>query len=56
MKEHDVVLLKDGREVTILCVFEGGEAFMIEVSDEKGRAIDTPIVEAKDIKEITWEY
>lgn len=55
MKEHDVVLMKDGREGTIIHVFEGGKAYMIEICDDKGRAIDTPIVEPDGIEKVTWE-
>lgn len=41
VKELDVVLLKDGRQGTILEVFGQGEAYLIEVADDKGKTIDT---------------
>lgn len=53
-KELDVVLLKDGREATIVHTFDGGSAFMAEVADEKGRTIDMPVVLPDDIVRITY--
>lgn len=54
MKEHDGVLLKDGREGTIVAVFENGEAFMVEIADEQGREIDMPVVKPDDIEKVTY--
>lgn len=54
VKELDVVKLKDGREGTVLEVFEKGKAFMIEIADDKGYTIDTPIIQIDEIEKITY--
>lgn len=54
MKELDVVLLKDGREATILEDY--GDEYMVEIADERGRTIDTPLVAKDDLKKVIWEY
>lgn len=54
MKTLDVVLLKDGRTATILEVFDNGKAFMVEIADSEGRAIDLPVVEKGEIEKITY--
>lgn len=53
-KELDVVRMKDGRSGTILEIFNDGEAYMIEISDDFGRTIDTPIVQKAEIENITY--
>ncbi len=55
IKELDVVLLKDGREATILEVFEDGESFMGEIADEQGATLDTPIISKSEIDKITYQ-
>jgi len=54
MKDLDVVLLKDGRKATILEVFKDGEAYMVEVADKKGRALDMPIVTPDQIEKVIF--
>lgn len=54
MKECDVVLMKDGREGTVVAVFENGEAFMIEIADEQGRMLEMPVVKSKDIEKVIY--
>lgn len=54
MKELDIVLLNDGRQGTILEVFEDGKAFLVEVTDDIGKTIDTPTVEKEDVKELVY--
>lgn len=56
MKIHelDVVKLKDGREATVLEIFEQGEALLVEISDSKGQAIELPTVSVEDIETVTW--
>ncbi len=54
IKEFDCVQLKDGRIGTVLEVFDSGKAFMVEISDSDGRAIDTPIVYREDIVKVTY--
>lgn len=39
---------------TILEVFDVGKAFMVEVADSKGRAIDCPIAKKEDILKIIY--
>jgi len=50
----DVVLTVDGKEGTIVEVFENGKAFMLEIADNKGRTLDTPIIRKEDIEKITY--
>ena len=54
IKELDIVRLKDGREVTILEVFESGKAFMAEEVASDGKTIATPVVKSEDILEVTY--
>ena len=54
IKELDVVRLKDGREATVHDVYNGGEEYLVEVSDEKGRALDMPTVKPDEIAEVIW--
>lgn len=53
--ELDVVKLKNGESGTVLEIFNEN-AFMIEISDEKGQTISMPVVKADDIAEITYHY
>lgn len=54
IKELDVVELKNGQCGTVLEVFDQGEAYLVEVADASGKAVDMPIVKADDIKQVTW--
>ena len=54
MKELDVVLLKDGRKATILEDY--GEYYMVEVTDPKGRTLETPMIDRSEIEKVIWEY
>ena len=51
-KMLDVVRLKDGRTGTVVEVFE--DAYMVEVTDAKGKTIAAPIVKPEDIEAITY--
>lgn len=53
-KELDVVQLKDGRTATVLEVFDSGAAFLVEVADENGKALDMPTVTPDDIEKVVW--
>lgn len=53
-KELDVVQLKDGRTATVLEVFDSGAAFLVEVADENGKALDMPTVASDDIEKVVW--
>lgn len=55
-KVLDVVKLRDGREGTILELWENKNAGLLEICDEKGRAIDEPVINLDDIEEITFSY
>ncbi len=54
VKEMDVVLLKDGREGTILEVYDQGKAYLVEISDEKGKAIDLPTIPKEEIEKTVY--
>ncbi len=54
VQELDVVRLKDGREGTIVEVFSGGSAYMVEFCDGKGRTIDLPVVKYTDIEKVIY--
>ncbi len=55
MKELDVVKLKDGKEATILDVYDGGTAFLVEIADEDGKTLDMPTVKAEEIEKVIWK-
>ena len=54
IKELDVIRLNDGREATVLEIFKDGEAYLIEVSDKDGEALDISVVKSCDVAEIIW--
>lgn len=54
MKEFDIVLLKDGRQGTVLEVYEQGQAYLIEITDDMGKTIETPTIGKEDIKETVY--
>ena len=53
-KELDVIRLSDGRMGTVLEVYENSSAYLIEITDNGGKAIDTPIIAQRDIMEVVW--
>lgn len=55
LKLLDVLLLKDGREGTVLEVFEEGKGFMVEIADKDGATIEMPIISADEIDKITYK-
>lgn len=54
MKELDVVRLKDGREGTILDFYDDGKVFMMEITDKKGRTLDTPFINLEEVEEVIY--
>jgi len=56
IKELDVVELKDGREGTILQVYDAGKYFLIEIADDKGITIELPTISIDDIQKITYTF
>lgn len=54
IKELDVVMLKDGRQATILEVYEQGKVFLVEIADNRGQTTDTPFIKITDIEKITY--
>lgn len=54
VKMFDCVKLTGGQEGTVIEVFDGGNAFMVEITDGEGRTLDTPVVTQKDISKITF--
>lgn len=53
-KELDVVQLKDGRSGTILDLYDDGNVFYIEFSDEFGQTIEMDFFHLEDIEKITY--
>lgn len=49
LEEYDVVLLKDGRELTILLIHGDGEAY--EVTDQE----DVFSIERDEIEKVIWK-
>ena len=54
MKELDVVRLKEGRIGAILDFYDDGKVFMMEITDKKGRTLDTPFVNVEDVDEVIY--
>lgn len=54
IKELDVVQLKSGRTATVLEVFETGVSYLVEVSDENGKALSVSTVTTSDIERVVW--
>lgn len=54
MKELDVILLKDGREATILEIYADGAEYLVEIADKRGKTLDTPIVKKSEIIKILY--
>ena len=55
INELDVVELKDGRHGTVLEIYNNGEAFLVEISDQSGRALDMPTIVAADVVRVIWK-
>lgn len=54
ISQYDCVRLKDGREGTVVELFDKGASLMVEICDDEGRTLDMPIVFAEEIEEITY--
>lgn len=54
INELDVVRLIDGREATVLEVLAPGEAYLLEVSDTAGEALDTFEASPDKIETVVW--
>lgn len=54
INELDVVRLIDGREATVLEVLAPGEAYLLEVSDTTGEALDTFEASPDKIETVVW--
>ena len=55
MKELDIVELKDGQKATILEVYDGGAAFLVEIVDDDGKTVGMPTVKAEEIVRVVWK-
>lgn len=56
ISQYDCVMLKDGREGTVIEIFEQEPVYMVEVCDDEGRTIDTPIVSTGEIDRVTYHH
>ena len=56
IKELDVVLLKNGKEGTVLEVYTQNNDYLIEISNENGETLELPIVNINDIEKVTYHY
>mgnify|MGYP000029059885 FL=1 len=54
INELDVVRLTDGREATVLEVLEPGKAYLLEVSDKTGEALDIFEASPDAIEAVIW--
>lgn len=54
IKELDVILLKDGKEATVLECYDSDTAFYVEVSGKDGKTTDMLIVKIEDIEKILY--
>ena len=54
IKQFDGIRLKDGREATVLDLYEGGTVFLVEVCDDQGRTLDLPFVKEEEIDKVTY--
>ncbi len=52
--EHDSVRLKDGREGIVVDTYENGTVFMVEICDDYGQTLETPILKEKDIESVIY--
>ena len=54
IKELDVIRLKNGYHATILEIFKNGEAYLVEIVDEKGDVLDISFIEPDKIEKVVW--
>lgn len=54
IKELDGVKLKDGREGTVLDIYENGTVYMVEICDRDGRTVDLPFLREEDIDSVIY--
>lgn len=54
VKELDIIKLADGRNATVLEVFNRGAAYLVEVADKAGKMLDMPTIAPEDIAEVIW--
>ena len=55
INELDVVRLKDGREGAVVHIYPGGQAYCVEIVDDRGQTLDLVDAEKSDIVEVTWK-
>jgi len=54
IKIFDVVQLKGNYTATVLEVYNRGDAYLVEITDESGRTLDIRTATAEDIEKILW--
>ncbi len=54
VKALDIIRLTDGRNATVLDVFDNGAAYLVEIADENGKTLDMPFVARDEIREVIW--
>ncbi len=56
ISQYDCVRLKDGREGAVIEIFDRDPAYMVEICDDEGRTLDTPIISVDEVDEITYRH
>lgn len=56
INESDVVRLKDGREGTVIDIYENGAVFLLEICNDKGETVCLPFVKKEDITDVTYHH
>ncbi len=56
INEIDVVRLKDGREGTVVGLYEDGNVLMLEICNNKGETLDIIFVNKDEVEEVTYRY
>lgn len=56
INELDVVRLKDGREGTVIDIYENGNVFLLEICNDKGETVCLPFVKKEDITDVTYRH
>mgnify|MGYP007129661913 CR=1 FL=1 len=54
INQFDVVLLKNGKEATILEFHKDGRSMLAEIIDKKGQIVDMPVITTDDVVRITY--
>ena len=54
IKELDVVQMKEGYTATVLAVFNEGEGYLVEITDERGKTVDISTMAKSDIEKVLW--